>query len=108
MMIWLKSLILSLTFSLSLTHNSNYYDHLRLFLDPDYKSNFLKSGAEDPVHIVPTECVDLIFDDSPPSMCDKHMQLYVDQLSLSGLPTSWALKSEIFLANFQTPRGFIF
>ena len=94
-MSWLKSLIFCLTFSLSLTHQ-NYYDHLRLFLDPDFKGSFLKSGK--PAPIIPKECADLIYDDSPPSMCDKHMQLYVDQLSGSGIPTSWALKSETFLA----------
>ena len=93
-MSWLKSLIFCLTFSLSLTHQ-NYYDHLRLFLDPDFKGSFLKSGKPEP--IIPKECADLIYDDSPPSMCDKHMQLYVDQLSGSGIPTSWALKSETFL-----------
>ena len=87
-MLRLKILIFSLAISLSWGYN---YDHLRLFLDPNFRNETIETRNPEP--IVPAKCVDLIYDDTPPSMCDKHMQLYVDALS-GGTPTTWALRSK--------------
>ena len=84
----------TLTFGLFLALcHAQRYDHLRVLLDP----NFNSSAKSDPVPIIPAKCADLIYETTPPSMCDKHMELYASQLGLSGgsLPTTWALRSKI-------------
>ena len=85
----LKShLIFGLILSLS---QAQKYDHLRTLIDPDFKP-VEKSG--DPEPIIPEKCVDLIYETTPPSMCDKHMELYASQLSGSSVPSTWALRSK--------------
>ena len=88
-MFHLKSLIFGLILTLS---HAQRYEHLRVLLDPNFKSTSKNEASP----IIPPECVDLIYETTPPSMCDKHMELYASQLSLSGtsLPTTWALRSE--------------
>ena len=95
-MFCLKTLIFGLFLALS---QAQKYDHLRFLLDPNFNSS-TKSG--DPIPIIPPKCADLIYETTPPSMCDKHMELYANQLGLSGtsLPSTWAMRSK-FLSTFH-------